>query len=259
MGGRVLSVLLTAALAIAQSSNAPYYSAASIANSAASIAGYYAPNSFVTIYGTNLAYSTVSMTGQDISGGILPTALPGAGVRVLINNIFADLWYVSPGQINILVPNYLAAGPAIIQMEVDGLAGPAVQITLLPLAPAMFQLDASTVLGVHLDGSKITAASPASSGEVIVLFATGLGTTIPQPEPNQIPRSIAILATPGFGVWINGTPVDPVRILYAGVVPGYAGLYQVNLRLPDGSPPNPELRIGWTSQMSPAQLYLPLQ
>jgi uncharacterized protein (TIGR03437 family) len=60
-------------------------------------------------------------------------------------------------------------------------------------------------------------------------------------------------------VWINGTPVDPVRILYAGVVPGYAGLYQVNLRLPDGSPPNPELRIGWTSQMSPAQLYLPLQ
>ena len=250
------AVLLLSILAFFDS--APYYTQASVANTAASIAGYYAPNTFVTVYGVNLAFTTVAITSEDIAAGMLPTALPGTGVRVLINQIAADLWYVSPGQINLLIPNYLAPGPATLQIEVDGLAGPAVPITLNALAPAMYQIDASTVLAVHLDGTKVTALAPAHAGEVVVLWATGLGLTQPQALPNQVPTVAATLATPGFGVWLNGAAVDPSRILYAGVTPGYAGLYQINLKLPGDAPPNPEIRIGWTTQMSPAQLFLPV-
>ncbi len=240
-------------------SSAPYYTEASIANTAASIASYYAPNSFVTVYGVNLAFATAALTADDISAGMLPTALPGTGVRVLINQIAADLWYVSPSQINLLVPNYLAAGPATLQIEVDGLAGPAIAITLSAVAPAMYQIDAATVLAVHLDGTEVNSNSPAQPGEVIVLWATGLGPTSPEQLPNQLATAAATLATSDFGVWLNGMPVDPSLILYAGVTPGCAGLYQVNLKLPDDTPPNPEIQIGWSSQMSPAQLILPVE
>ncbi len=251
--------LLLTVFSFAGQSTAPYYIEASIANTAASIPDFYAPNTFITIYGVNLAYVSKAMTADDISGNMLPTALIGTGVRVLMNQISADIYYVSPSQINLLVPTLLVAGPATVQVEVDGLAGPPVTIMLGATAPSLFQLDASTVLATHLDGSKVTASSPASSGEVVVLYATGLGPTIPAAIPNQLPTSLAVVAAGDFQVLLNGSAVDRSAIIYAGVTPGYGGLYQINLRLPANAPQNPEVRVGTPAQMSPPQLYLPLQ
>jgi uncharacterized protein (TIGR03437 family) len=244
---------------VSAQSTAPYYVEASIANTAASIPNFYAPNTFVSIYGVNLAYVTKAMTADDISGNMLPTALIGTGVRVLVNSIPADIYYVSPSQINLLIPTLLIAGPATVQVEVDGLAGAPVTIMLGATAPSMFQLDAMTVLATHLDGSKVTANAPASTGEVIVLYASGLGPTVPAAIPNQLPGALAVIAARDFQVQLNGVAVDAAQILYAGVVPGYAGLYQINLRLPVNAPQNPELRVGTPEQMSPPQLFLPLQ
>lgn len=253
------AIVLMGMLAQAQTT-APYYTQASIANTAAAVANYYAPNTLVTVYGVNLAFVTAALTVDEIAGGMLPTALPGTGVRVLINSLLADIYYVSPGQINLLIPNYLTAGPATFQVEVDGLAGPAIPITLSPVAPAMYEIGGSaTISATHLNGQTVTADSPAQPGEEVVLYATGLGPTLPQQLPNQLPAAAATLATPGFQVCLNGTPVDPSLILYAGVTPGYAGLYQVNVVLPADAPQNPELQIGWSGQMSPPQLYLPVQ
>src|SRR5262249_9140714 len=163
------------------------------------------------------------------AGGTLPTALAGTGVRVLINNIPADLWYVSPTLVNLLVPTLLIPGPAVLQLELDGLAGPPVAITLGLTAPALWQVDATTVLAVHLDGSLVTASAPARGGEVIVLFATGLGPTLPAQIPNQIAQSAAWIAARGeFFVSFDGVPVDASRILYVGAAPGTAGVYQIN-------------------------------
>jgi uncharacterized protein (TIGR03437 family) len=260
------AALLLAALAlgpqVADTSGAagPFYTADSIANTASNVSGLYAPNTFVTIYGQNLAYVTKAISPDDISGGSLPTALIGTGVRVLINNIPADIYYVSPGQINLLVPTILTAGPAIIQSIVDGIAGPAVSITLNSAAPSFFQIDASTVVATHADYSLVTADSPAHAGEEIVLYATGLGPTVPAAIPNQIPKTAArIAATAGFQVLLNGVAVDPTRIAYAGVTPGYAGLFQINLRLPDDAPQNPEIRVGNANILSPPLRYLMVQ
>jgi len=253
-------VLLLTALSLAAGSNsAPYYTEASIANTAASIPDFYAPNTFVTIYGVNLAYVTKAMTADDISGSTLPTALIGTGVRVLVNQIAADIYYVSPSQINLLIPTLLIAGPATVQVEVDGLAGPPVTIMLGATAPSMFQQDASTVLATHLDGSKVTSDAPATGGEVIVLYASGLGPTVPAAIPNQLPTSLAVVAARDFQVQLNGVAVDRSEIIYAGVVPGYAGLYQVNLRLPADAGQNPEVRVGTPEQMSPPGLDLPVR
>ena len=238
----------------------PVYTADSIANSAANIAGYYTPNSFLSIYGSNLAYVTKPIGPDDIRAGQLPTALTGTGVRVLINLIPADMYFVSPSQVNVLIPTSLLAGPATVQLINDGLAGPPISIALLPAAPVLFQLDAATVIATHGNGPLVTAGSPAARGEVVVLYATGLGLTSPAAIPNQIPTAAAqIVNRAQFRVLLNGADVDPRRIEYAGVTPGFAGLFQINLRLPDDAPSNPEIQIGFTGQLSPAGRYLPLR
>ncbi len=250
-----------AALVLAQSSGSgPYYTAASIANTAASVTGLYAPNTFVTIYGQNLAYTTRALTANDIGGGILPTVLGTTGLRVLINGIPANIYYVSPTQVNFLVPTSLIAGPVTMQLVVDSLAGPAIPMMLGNAAPSFFQTDATNVLAVHLDNSVITPKSPAHAGEVIVLYASGLGPTIPAAVPNQIPQQAATVnPMSSFSLMLNGVAVDAHKILYAGVVPTFAGLYQINVRLPGDAPPNPEIRVAYSGTMSPAGRVLPLQ
>lgn len=253
----MLVALLLAAM-VADSS-APFYTAASIANSAASVPGLFAPNTLVTIYGQNLGTITRSISSADISGGMLPTTLIGSGVRVLINQIPADIYYVSPGQVNLLIPTILVAGPATVQLEFDGRAGPAVQIMLGDSAPALFQQNGATVLATHADYSLVTADSPARAGEEIVLYATGLGPTVPAAIPNQIPVTAARLASmQDFQVLLNGVAIDSRNIAYAGVVAGYAGLYQVNVILPLDAPANPEIRVVAGQAISPTMRFLPL-
>jgi len=129
---RKLALIIILTLPVAADPGFPVYTSQSIANSAANVAGYYTPNSFLSIYGQNLAYVTKPMLTDDIRGGQLPTVLAGTGVRVLINQIFVDVYYVSPGQVNVLIPPSLIAGPATVQLINDGLAGQPVTITLAP-------------------------------------------------------------------------------------------------------------------------------
>jgi uncharacterized protein (TIGR03437 family) len=148
----------------------------------------------------------------------------------------------------------------MLQLVVDSLAGPAIPILLQSAAPSLFQFDAATVLAVHLDGSTITAASPAQPGEVVVLFASGLGPTNPAAIPNQIPQQAAsVTPISSFTMLINGVAVSPQQILYAGVTPMFAGLFQINVQLPVNAPPNPQIQIGYAGIMSPAGRVLPLQ
>jgi uncharacterized protein (TIGR03437 family) len=86
----------------------------------------------------------------------------------------------------------------------------------------------------------------------------GLGRTVPDLNGTTI-SSIArpILHTADIVVALNNAPVDAGSIQYAGVTPGYAGLYQINLRLPDPLPANPEVRVWIGPQASPPSLSLP--
>src|SRR5437763_1147710 len=81
---------------------APSYSLASIVNAASNIPGNLAPNTLATIYGANLSYSTRGISSSDIRAGALPVVLDG--VRVYVGYAPAPLYYVSPTQINFLIP-----------------------------------------------------------------------------------------------------------------------------------------------------------
>jgi uncharacterized protein (TIGR03437 family) len=162
--------------------------------------------------------------------------------------------------VNVLIPPSLIAGPVTFQLQNDGLYGPPVQLMLSAAAPALFQQDAVNVIATHGNWPVITPQSPAQPGEIVVLYATGLGLTAPEAIPNQIPTAAAqVVDLADFRVTLNGIDVDPARIFYVGVTPGYAGLFQINLQLPDNCPPTPEIRIGFASVLSPAGRTLPVQ
>ena len=238
---------------------APSYTAASIVNAADNQSGVLAPNAIGTIYGTNLSYSTAGLNAGDIQGGLLPIILGSSETSVFVGNIAAPLYYVSPTQINFQVPSNLRAVPVSVWVTVDALAGPIIPLTLAPSAPALFQLDAKTAIATEVDGTVLTQDAPAHPGDIVVLYATGLGATVPPAAYREVAPSAAPLA-PGANLQIllDGAAVDPAAIEYAGLAPGFAGLYQINLSLPPATGANPEIRLVMGSASSIAGVHLPV-
>ena len=72
------------------------------------------------------------------------------------------------------------------------------------------------------------SGNAAARGEVVVLYATGLGRVNPAVNSGEAARNAAPTANK-VTVNIGGRDVDPD---YAGIAPGFVGLYQVNVRIP---------------------------
>lgn len=240
-------------------SGAPFYSAASIVNAATNRPGPLAPNTIITIYGEGLSWETRALTASDINGTALPTKLPGTGVTVLVANVPAPLYFVSPSQVNLLIPNHLRPGKARLQLVRDGRAGPEVEITLASAAPALFLAEEATAVATRADGSIVTRSDPVHAGDIVVLYATGLGPTVPKTPYARIPTGAALLERlEEFRVLLDGQMLDPRSVSYAGVAPGFAGLYQVNVWLPDDAPCDPEIRLAVGDAISGAGVFLPV-
>jgi uncharacterized protein (TIGR03437 family) len=254
MSARFLLLLLAGTLQAA-----PSYSAAGIVNAADNLAGPLAPNTIATIYGTGLAYGTKWLTADDIRSGVLPTVLPGTGVRILVGGVLANLYYVSPLQINFLVPPNLLPGGSDLQVVIDGLSGPVIPIQLAAAAPALFQLDAQNAVTTRDDGSAITPDKPVKPGDIVILYATGLGQTVPPVQYCELPTHAAPLKQlADLRIVFDGIAIDAINIAYAGVAPGFAGLNQINIKLPAAIGSNPEIRIGFGDQLSKPGLKLPV-
>ena len=260
----MLRVLALATLAIAAwaQGTGPSYSAAGLVHAATNLPGPLAPNTIATLYGSNLCYNTVAVAQSDIRSDTLPTKL--GGVRILFENSTpAPLYYVSPTQINFLIPASRKPGEWQIQVVRDSTAGPLIPFTIAVVAPGLFQSKSSAV-ATHADGSAVNADARAHPGEAIVLYATGLGeTTSTDPiEDGKLVsaaadlQSIRIRRFTDFSILLNGAPVDGERILWAGLAPGFAGLYQINLQLPDALDSDPDIRIALSGQLSPEGVKL---
>jgi uncharacterized protein (TIGR03437 family) len=228
---------------------APSYSADSIVNGANFAPGPLAPNSVVTLFGTNLSWSTAGVSDEQAGTGILPTFL--ADTRVYVANYVAPLLFVSPTQINFLIPGNLRPGKVMVRVARQGVTGPSISVTLVDAAPQLFQTDGGYLVAQHADASLITPDAPATPGETVVLYATGLGKTKPNPDPGVIPvRAAWITRLSDLQVLVAGSLLSPDQIQYVGVSPGLAGVYQINLILPPELDPDPEIRVAIGEQMS---------
>jgi uncharacterized protein (TIGR03437 family) len=248
--------LVAAALLLAGACGAaPSYTAAGIVNAGSGTAGPFAPNSILSIYGTGLARSSQALAAGDIKGGLLPTEMNFT--QIFVDNFPAPLFYVSEGQINFLLPANQVLGDAKIRVAMQGNAGPEVTITIVSAAPALFSTPAGFDIATHADNSLLSTDSPAQANEIVVIYCTGLGKTSPNPATGAIPQYAAqMVALSDLKVSVGGATVSPDRIKYAGLTPGSAGLYQINVALPDSSGPDPEIRVTVNDQSTPPGLKL---
>jgi uncharacterized protein (TIGR03437 family) len=215
-----------------------YYGAVSefTVQSAAAIGSAVAPGSIVAIYGSGLASSAVQAASLPLSttlGGVTVNVTDAAGVQRS-----ALLYYVSPQQINLVVPDPTSpTGSATFSIA----HGSSIQtgIALVQaVAPTLFSADGTGAGVAAATAIQTQAANPAVQSPVTVFTCTSSGCTgVPIVLGVDTPVYLTLYGTgirnrsslANVQVTINGTGVPA---LYAGAQPGYPGLDQVNLALP---------------------------
>lgn len=204
-----------------------------------------APGELITLTGTGL----YSGSGLDVApSGAFPMSL--GGISVSIDNIPCPIYYVSASQIAAIVPYEVASnmtGLANIQVTNNGTKSNVVQMYLTDSAPGAFSQNSNGLglaAALHAaTGALITAANPAQANEYISLYLTGLGPVLPTITDGSTgptnPLSIADLYNAGnLGVFFNdygpgnGSAGNTGNIQFAGLAPGLAGLYQINVQVP---------------------------
>lgn len=239
---------------------APYYTTASIVNASDYSPGPFAPSSVLSLFGTNLAWTTEAVTPETLAAGSLPTQL--AATIVFVDNVPVPLLYASPTQINFLVPAEQIPGDVTVTVVRQGVSGPAVTIALIDAAPALFVLDGNFAIAQdwNTNYTLMTPDAPAHAGDIAVLYATGLGYTNPPWASGVVAQSAAYITCRGsMQVLLNGAAIDPSLVLYAGVTPGYSGLYQINFTIPADAGTNPEIRVRIGTQVSISSIKLAVE
>ena len=187
------------------------------------------PGTLATIFGTNLASTTASPT----SPPPLPTSL--GSVSVTVNGVLAPLIYASAIQINFQVPFETVSGTAtvIVTNSVTGSSLPA-SVTVQDTAPGVFTYpETPTVHAVvqNFDATLNATATPALPGQAIVVYFTG-GGLVTNPPATGAAASLTTLS------YASATPVSATiggvtaPVAFAGLTPGFVGLYQMNLTVP---------------------------
>ena len=202
-----------------------------------------APGTFIEIYGQNLSGTTRSWQASDFIGGTAPTSLGGVSVR--INGQPAFVSYVSPGQVNALVPSTIAPGTAVVTVQNGSQISNPCTVTVNALEPGLLAFPPTTsatdlyVVAIFPDyttyalppGTGLPVPSRrAKAGDTVTLYGIGFGPVIPDVSAGNIAKQTNSLQA-SVEVRFGG---HPGRVTYAGSAPGFAGLYQLNVVVPDG-------------------------
>jgi uncharacterized protein (TIGR03437 family) len=190
-----------------------------------------APGQIVSVFGQNFLAAGSANASADVAP--LPTQLGPQNTTITACGRAFPLYSVSPVQINAQIPlECSAAGEVTAIVTVGGQTGTQTFV-VAPAAPGLFTVNGSGAgdgLIVHADNSLVSDAKPASAGEELVIYATGLGTTIPSFATGSAANQINTTALP-VSVTIGG---KAAKVTNAGLTQGWVGLYQVSAIMPSG-------------------------
>ncbi len=178
-----------------------------------------APGMLLSVYGTNLAGTTLPTTP---ASGVYPFA--AGSVTATVNGLAAPLLYVSPTQINLQIPYEAGSGPAVLGINNNGQAA-GFQFQIAPSAPA-----------IYTDGSGNLAGNPSvAAGGIATLYLNGMGEVSPllltgNVTPNSPQFSPALPLT----VSVGGVSA---LVQFVGLGPGTLGTSQVNFYIPPSAQP----------------------
>jgi uncharacterized protein (TIGR03437 family) len=193
--------------------------------------------SFVSIFGTNMA---------DGSGapGTQPLPVSYQGTQVFLGGVALPLQYAGPNQINALIPANVAVDtlqPLVVQRDLTQAAPTAV--TIADAQPGIYTANQQgTGQGAVLTSDNAldaptgaySGSHPATRGDYIQVFCTGLGAVSNPPAAGAAaPNSPLSRTVATVGATIGGVNAP---VIFAGLAPGFIGLYQVNVTVPLGAP-----------------------
>jgi uncharacterized protein (TIGR03437 family) len=196
------------------------------------ITNAYAPGELVNLYG-NFGVSTQVAPS-------LPFSTTLNGVQVLVNGQAAPVYLVSKNQITALIP-YEIVGEffATFQVVVNGSTSNSVTVYVDNTTPGIYTLTQDGMgeaAILHSDQSPVSDSNPAKPDETVIMFMNGLGPVTPQvadgAAASSNPVSVSLEASGIFVGLDDGQNLTSATVSFAGLAPGFAGLYQVNFTLP---------------------------
>lgn len=241
-------------------------SASDFGGAAPSLGNASAPGSWVEIYGTNLASKARSWVYTDLLASNFPTQLDD--VSVTVGGQPAYLTYVSPGQIDALLPSTVPTGKQDVVVTTANGSSTALKLTVNPVQPLLAappgwnSLRGQYMAAFFADGTFVLPAitagrRPAKAGDVIILYGIGFGALAPAQSPTgpaspQAGQAFTFLGQlqGTFQISIGGVPAT---VLYAGLSPYVSGptmydvgLYQFNVVVPKGIAANDFVPVTFT-------------
>jgi uncharacterized protein (TIGR03437 family) len=214
------------------------------------------PGGVMTLFGTGFPSTAVTVSAPPFGPAL-------GGVQVSVNGTAAPVYSVSSTQISAIVPFAATGSTATIVVTVSSTKSNSVIVPLAPTSPGIFSFPANGIgnaAALHADYSLVSATNPATQGEIISMYLTGLGTTKPAVQdgaaaPGKAP--LAVIAG-ALAIYVGGVQVPANQIYYAGLAPTLAGLYQVNFMIPNIPAGNVAVAVQ-TNEGFTDLVYLPIQ
>jgi uncharacterized protein (TIGR03437 family) len=211
-----------------------------------------APGGYIEIYGSGLANTTRTWTDADFSGSVAPVTLDQ--VSATVGGVRAFVNFVSPGQVNVQVPEGVPVGDSVpVVLTFSNQASASINIAIAEfngglLAPPSFKVgDVQYVAALHSTTGKFVSngnipnvdAAPAVPGEVLTFYGTNFGAISPN-FPALGGRKAQGLTSLNNPITVKIGDAE-AKVLYAGLAPTFVGLYQFNVEVPanaaDGDQP----------------------
>ena len=198
-------------------------SAIRISNTASGDATAIAPGTLFSIYGAGL-------TSSGSLAGTFPLGTQLAGSSVTVDGVRAPLLYASPLQINAQAPFETPPGNATVMVSSNGSTVATGQVNVQPAVPGIFLLTGGHAAVLNQDFSVNASTNPAAAGSYISVYVTGLGAVNPAVQTGAAASSTTVSQTTAtVGATIGGVTA---KVPFAGLAPGFVGLYQVNVIVP---------------------------
>ena len=200
-----------------------------------------APGGISAIFGEQLSYKEPAQASS------LPLPVELGGARVFVNDRPAPVFYSSYGQINFQLPYDLSPGLNTVRVDRDGQRGNNVSVDIASGSPRFLRLRGDFAIAVNPDGTfavparlGIPGSRPARVGEALVIYMIGLGPTSPPVVAGAASPAdpLAYVASNSSRVLFGASALGGILqdTLFAGLTPGFVGLYQVNVVVPPNAP-----------------------